>query len=126
MPRNNSQVFSFSAYIAADYPLQSLMSITGNRTVTPTVAGGYAVGRLSSKPKHTPGNAGIESSQFDREMDVIITGTLVAGDRVKIASINGNGVQVYTKFVVATDDLSLDVGVVFDVSGTTATILTSA
>jgi hypothetical protein len=128
MSRANENVFTLYAYVAEEYPLHSLMKMTtSNGQMTIATPGDFAVGRLISHPRSYPGNAGIACSKFDRELDVMTLGVVAAGDRVKIHSNDPiTNEQVFEKFVPGTDDLSLDQGIVYEMDGTTATILTSA
>ena len=94
----------FAALLAKD----TLVSITGNRTVNKAGADAVVIGRVSKPAKAVNGNGSVET-RFKELIEIKASGAVAAGDRVKLAAADGvTGENRATKWTSQTDAVAGD------------------
>jgi hypothetical protein len=100
--RSQVEGLAVPATIAAVLARETIVSITGNRTVSKSGADALAVGRLSNPAKEANGSGTVET-RFRALIEIKADGAIVAGDVVKLSSADGSGNQRAKKWVGQTD-----------------------
>lgn len=87
---------------AAVLAKDTLVKLTGNKTVDKAGADAIVIGTLK-KPAREANGTGTVETFFKALVTVKTSGALVAGDRVKMAAADGDGNQRVTKWISQTD-----------------------
>lgn len=119
--RATDEGLGMPAIIAAVLLVNTLVKITGNRTVNAAAAGDVVIGRLA-KPSKTAGGSGTVETRAKEFIEIKTSEAVVAGDRVKMAAPDGSGEQQVAKFVVGTDAPDLLLGYVWNGGALGATV----
>lgn len=91
------------AIFAAVLTKDTVVAITGNRTINKAGADAVAIGEVTVPAKAVNGNGTIET-RFRALIEIKASGALVAGDRVKLAAADGGtGENRVTKWISQTD-----------------------
>jgi hypothetical protein len=103
--------------VAAVLVKDTLVKLTGDKTVDKAGADAVVIGRLV-KPAREANGTGTVETRFKELITIKASGALVAGDRVKMAAADGGGIQRVTKWISQTDAAAGDkpdtlLGVVF-------------
>jgi hypothetical protein len=88
--------------VAAVLARDTVVSITGNRTVNKAGADAVVVGRLSKPAKEANGKGTIET-RFKELIEIKADGAIAAGEVVKLSAADGAGLQRAKKWVGQTD-----------------------
>src|SRR5687768_13183148 len=89
--------------VTADLPKDTLVAITGDRTVDKAGANAHSIGRLSV-PARTANTQGTVETRYKELVEVKGSGALAAGAEVKLAAVDGTtGENVVVAFVEGTD-----------------------
>ncbi|HEX8688533.1 MAG TPA: hypothetical protein VF654_18610 [Pyrinomonadaceae bacterium] len=88
--------------VAAVLEQNTLVAITGNKTVNKAGAGAVVLGRLL-KPAREANGTGTVETRFKERIAIKADGAIAAGDRVKMAAADGDGIQRVKKWVSQTD-----------------------
>lgn len=113
--------------VTANLPKDTLMKITGNRTIDKATAGTVHVGRLTVPVKTANAAGGTLETRFKELIEIKTTEILAAGDLVKHGVVDvTTGENTVAKWLVATDAVALAFGVVWNgaASGGVAEVLT--
>jgi len=86
------------AVFAAVLAENTIVAITGNRTVNKAGAGSIPVGRVFKPATAVNGKGSIETG-FSYLAEIKFDGAVAAGDRVKMAAADGDGNQRVKKWV---------------------------
>jgi hypothetical protein len=90
------------ATIAAILAKDTLMAISGDRTVAKAAADALVVGRLIKPAKEVNGSGTVET-RFRSLIEIKADGIIAAGNVVKLSSADGSGNQRAKKWVGQTD-----------------------
>lgn len=102
------------ATVATVEPQDTIVTITGNRTVGKAGANANPIGRLSV-PAKTAGGRGTVETKFKELVEVKTGGALAAGALVKLQAVDGTtGENVVTTWVSGTDGFERLYGVVWN------------
>ena len=113
--RAQREGLAIPATIATVEAKDTLMAITGNRTVGKAGANGEVVGRLVVPARAVNGLGTIECMKFKELVEIKTGGALAAGVKVKLAAVDGTtGENVVTTWVSGTDGYALLYGVVWN------------
>jgi hypothetical protein len=93
---------AITVIIAAILVKDTIVTITGDRTVNKAGADAIPLGRLV-KPASAANGEGTVETRFKELITIKASGALVAGDRVKLAAADGGGIQRVTKWISQTD-----------------------
>ena len=124
--RAQTEGLAVIATIAAILVKDTLMAITGNRTVDKAGANAVVIGRLVVPAKAANGQGTVET-KFKEFIEIKAAATLAAGDLVKLAAVDGTtGENRVTTWVSGTDGAERLFGVVWNgaSSGGTVEVLT--
>lgn len=88
--------------VAAVLVKDTLVKLTGDKTVDKAGADAVVIGRLM-KPAREANGTGTVETRFKELITIKTSGALVAGDRVKMAAADGGGIQRVTKWISQTD-----------------------
>lgn len=98
----------------ANLPKDTIMAITGNRTVDKGGANANPVGRLIV-PSKTAGGLGTVETKYKELVEIKFGATLTAGKAVKLAAVDGTtGENVVVEWVGGTDSFERIYGVVWN------------
>lgn len=114
------------ATIAAVLEKDTIVAITGNRTVDKAGAGATPIGRLSV-PARTANKTGTVETRFKELIEIKGSGALAANAKVKLAAADGTtGENVVVAWVAGTDSAAILFGVVWNggADGATLEVLT--
>ena len=112
--RAQREGLAIPATIATVEAKDTLMAITGNRTVGKAGANGEVIGRLSVPARAVNGIGTIET-KFKELVEIKTGGALAAGVKVKLAAVDGTtGENVVTTWVSGTDGYALLYGIVWN------------
>jgi hypothetical protein len=100
--RSQVEGLAVAATIAAVLAKDTLVGVTGNRTVNKAGADALGIGRLS-KPSLEAGGSGTVETRFKELIEIKADGAIAAGDVVKLSSADGGGLQRVKKWVGQTD-----------------------
>jgi hypothetical protein len=100
--RSQFEGLAVVATIAAVLAKDTLLVITGDKTVNAAGAGATVVGRLM-KPARTVNDFGTVETRFKERIEIQASVVLVAGDKVKMAAADGSGNQQVAKWIAGTD-----------------------
>ncbi len=96
------------ATIAAVLAKDTFVSITGNRTVNKAGADAVVIGRIS-KPSAAANGKGTVETRFKELIEIKASGAVAAGDRVKLAAVDGvTGENRVIKWTSQTDAVAGD------------------
>lgn len=110
------------ATIAAVLPQDTLVAITGDRTVNKAGADAVVIGRLSVPAKSSNGTGTVET-KFKELIEIKGSGALSAGATVKMAAADGvTGENVVVAWANATDEPQELFGIVWKGGGSGAVI----
>jgi len=88
--------------VAAVLVKDTLVKLTGDKTVDKAGADAVVIGRLV-KPAREANGTGTVETRFKELITIKTSGAVVAGDRVKMAAADGGGIQRVTKWISQTD-----------------------
>lgn len=101
------------ATVATVEPKDTIVTITGNRTVGKAGANANPIGRLVVPPTEANGLGTVET-KFKELVEVKTSGALAAGVAVKLAAVDGStGENIVTTWVGGTDSYERLYGVVW-------------
>ena len=95
------------AIVAAVLAKDTIVGITGNRTVDKAGANALAIGSLSVPAKAANGSGTVET-RFRALFEAKADGAIAAGDVVKVSSTDGGGNQRVKKWIGQTDAVAGD------------------
>lgn len=110
----------------AIHPKDTLVAITGDKTVDKAGLNAHPIGRISVPPKAI-GQIGTVETRYKELVEVKGSGVLAAGALVKLAAVDGTtGENVVVAWVTGTDGFERLYGVVWKggASGATLEVLT--
>lgn len=120
--RSQKEGLGLPATVAAVLAQDTIVSITGNRTVNKAGANAVAIGRLSVPAKAASGKGTVET-KFKELIEIKGSGALAAGALVKLAAADGTtGENVVLVWVSGTDGFERLFGVVWNGGGDGATL----
>lgn len=97
----------------ANLPKDTMMKITGNKTIDKATANAFNVGRLTVSSK-TAGGDGTLETPFKEHIEIKTTELLAAGDFFKFGAPDGTtGENTAAKWVDGTDSIVRRVGVIW-------------
>lgn len=95
--RSLREGLGIQAIFAALLEVDTIVSITANRTVNKAGAGAVAIGFVRKKAAAIGGKGSVET-RFKALVDIKFDGAVVAGDRVIMAAPDGDGIQRVKKW----------------------------
>ena len=100
--RNN--LLAIAAIFAAVLTKDTIIAITGNRTINKAGADAIAIGRVFKPATAVSGKGTIELDHFSALIEIKASGAIAAGDRVKLAAADGGtGENRVIKWISQTD-----------------------
>lgn len=126
--RASKEGLAVQATVDAVYPKDTIVAISGDRTVTKALAAGAAIGRLTVPATAAGGLGTVElHARFSSFIEILAaTAVPTAGNRVKLGAPDGTtGENTVSAFIEGTDSERLAVGVVWKgaVMGAVAEVL---
>jgi len=107
---SNDYHFTYTFTLTADCELYTTLKISGDWEVTAATNGDDADGILFTKNQFSPGPCTVAFSKYTGLYDVILAGTVAAGDYVMLGTDGTGGEQRFIKWTAGTDNPSLIAG----------------
>lgn len=101
--RSQIEGLGIQAIFAALLVVDTIVSITANRTVNKAGANSVPIGLVRKAAKAVNGKGSVETS-FKALIEIKADGAIAAGDRVKMSAADGDGNQRMKKWVSQTFD----------------------
>lgn len=115
--RANVEGLAVPATVATVEPKDTIVTITGDRTVGKAGANANPIGRLSVPAKEVNGEGTVET-KFKELVEIKTGGVLAAGAAVKLAAVDGStGENIVVAWVGGTDSYERLYGIVWKGAG---------